>query len=150
MDARDKQIALLNCNTAAATLAAAVIGSLDVSVDEGAAADIYEQLHAKVWSNFVTTLNGPTQAAPAPGVPQAIENAFPQTQVVTEGTPTTVRVKGNQYGDLPPWLVEAAAKAGVTEVWDNRKDAAGTSKPWFRQVVPKGSGQDPIAFWPPR
>ena len=55
-----------------------------------------------------------------------------------------VSVKGNQYGDLPDWLVLEAFQAGVTQVWDNRDKVAGTKRPWFKDV----NGDK--AFWPPR
>ena len=55
-----------------------------------------------------------------------------------------VRIKGNQYGDIPDWLVLEAAQAGVTLVWDNRDKVAGTKRPWFKDV----NGDK--AFWPPR
>lgn len=62
-----------------------------------------------------------------------------------------ITIKGTQHGPVPEWLVSAAAKAGVTEVWDNRDSAGpshGNNKPLFKQVVPKG--QEGIAFWAPR
>ena len=55
-----------------------------------------------------------------------------------------VSVKGNQFGDLPDWLVLEAFQAGVTQVWDNRDKVAGTKRPWFKDV----NGDK--AFWPPR
>jgi hypothetical protein len=55
-----------------------------------------------------------------------------------------VSIKGNQFGDLPDWLVLEAAQAGVTQVWDNRDKVAGTKRPWFKDV----NGDK--AFWPPR
>jgi hypothetical protein len=55
-----------------------------------------------------------------------------------------VTIKGNQFGDLPDWLVLEAAQAGVTQVWDNRDKVAGTKRPWFKDV----NGDK--AFWPPR
>jgi hypothetical protein len=55
-----------------------------------------------------------------------------------------VSVKGNQYGDIPDWLVLEAFQAGVTQVWDNRDKVAGTKRPWFKDV----NGDK--AFWPPR
>lgn len=55
-----------------------------------------------------------------------------------------VTVKGNQYGDIPDWLVLEAVQAGVTQVWDNRDKVAGTKRPWFKDV----NGDK--AFWPPR
>jgi hypothetical protein len=55
-----------------------------------------------------------------------------------------VTVKGNQFGDLPDWLILEASQAGVTQVWDNRDKVAGTKRPWFKDV----NGDK--AFWPPR
>jgi len=55
-----------------------------------------------------------------------------------------VTIKGNQYGDIPNWLVLEAVQAGVTQVWDNRDKVAGTKRPWFKDV----NGDK--AFWPPR
>jgi len=55
-----------------------------------------------------------------------------------------VTIKGNQYGDIPDWLVLEAVQAGVTQVWDNRDKIAGTKRPWFKDV----NGDK--AFWPPR
>jgi hypothetical protein len=55
-----------------------------------------------------------------------------------------VSIKGNQFGQIPDWLVLEAAQAGVTQVWDNRDKVAGTKRPWFKDV----NGDK--AFWPPR
>jgi len=59
-------------------------------------------------------------------------------------TANGVTIKGNQYGDIPDWLVLEAVQAGVTQVWDNRDKVAGTKRPWFKDV----NGDK--AFWPPR
>jgi hypothetical protein len=58
-----------------------------------------------------------------------------------------VTVKGNQFGELPDWLVLDAFQAGVTEVYDNRDQVAGTKRPWFKATT---GGKDAKAFWPPR
>ena len=59
----------------------------------------------------------------------------------------TVRVKGDQHGPLPDWLFGEAARAGVTEVYDNRNSLAENPKrPWFRGT----GGKDAPAFWPPK
>jgi hypothetical protein len=58
-----------------------------------------------------------------------------------------VTVKGNQFGELPDWLVLEAVQAGVTEVYDNRDQVAGTKRPWFKATT---GGKDAKAFWPPR
>jgi hypothetical protein len=74
-------------------------------------------------------------SAPKPRIAQA-----PSAMADANG----VSVKGNQYGDLPDWLVLEAFQAGVTTVWDNRDKVAGTKRPWFKDV----NGDK--AFWPPR
>ena len=56
-------------------------------------------------------------------------------------------MKGTQYGPLPDWLYEQAAQKGVTEVWDNRQQAQGNKRPWFRATT---GGDNAPAFWPPR
>ena len=74
-------------------------------------------------------------SAPKPRIAQA-----PSAMADANG----VSVKGNQYGDLPDWLVLEAFQAGVSQVWDNRDKVAGTKRPWFKDV----NGDK--AFWPPR
>lgn len=61
----------------------------------------------------------------------------------------TLVVAGKQHGDLPNWLVTACKKAGVGRVWDNRDQAVGTKRPWFKQADAV-DGQEPAAFWPPK
>jgi len=57
-----------------------------------------------------------------------------------------VEVAGKQNGDVPPWLHRAAAKAGVTKVWDNRDTAtAENRRPWF-----VSADQNKTGFWPPK
>jgi hypothetical protein len=61
----------------------------------------------------------------------------------------------DQQGALPDWLYAACARDGVTGVWDNRKSAAGTKQPHFKEAVARGAtghGKDgmPKGYWPPR
>lgn len=57
-----------------------------------------------------------------------------------------VRIAGRVHGDIPAWLHRAAAKAGVTEVWDNRDSLKDNPKrPWF---VSTDDNKTP--FWAPR
>jgi len=80
---------------------------------------------------------------------QQVNSVFPNSEPVTN---MTVQVKGTQHGPLPDWLATAAAKAGVTQVWDNRDGLAQNPKrPWFKAAdgTKDGRGQD-VAFWPPR
>ena len=58
-----------------------------------------------------------------------------------------VTVRGTQHGALPDWLVLDAFQAGVTEVYDNRDQVAGTKRPWFKATT---GGKDAKAFWPPK
>jgi hypothetical protein len=58
-----------------------------------------------------------------------------------------VTVKGSQFGELPDWLVLEAVQAGVSTVWDNRDQVAGTKRPWFKATE---GGKDAKAFWPPK
>ena len=58
-----------------------------------------------------------------------------------------VSVRGTQHGPLPDWLVLDAFQAGVSEVYDNRDQVAGTKRPWFKATT---GGKDAKAFWPPK
>lgn len=58
-----------------------------------------------------------------------------------------VTVRGAQWGPLPDWLVLDAFQAGVSEVYDNRDQVAGTKRPWFKATT---GGKDAKAFWPPK
>ena len=58
-----------------------------------------------------------------------------------------VKVRGNQFGPLPDWLIAEAKAAGIDEVYDNRDQVAGTKRPWFKATE---GGKDAKAFWPPR
>jgi hypothetical protein len=58
-----------------------------------------------------------------------------------------VKVRGNQFGPLPDWLILQAKEAGVSEVYDNRDQVAGTKRPWFKATT---GGKDAKAFWPPK
>ena len=77
-----------------------------------------------------------------------VQNTAPKMRIAQASSAKvdgqTVRVKGNQFGAIPDWLVLEAAQAGVTLVWDNRDKVAGTKRPWFKDV----NGDK--AFWPPR
>jgi hypothetical protein len=75
-----------------------------------------------------------------------VQNTAPKMRITQAPSAKVdgVTVKGNQYGDIPDWLVLEASQAGVTQVWDNRDKVAGTKRPWFKDV----NGDK--AFWPPR
>jgi hypothetical protein len=75
-----------------------------------------------------------------------VQNTAPKMRITQSASAKVdgVTVKGNQFGDLPDWLILEASQAGVTQVWDNRDKVAGTKRPWFKDV----NGDK--AFWPPR
>ena len=56
-----------------------------------------------------------------------------------------VTIKGNQYGDIPDWLIKACKRDGVSKVYDNRDGlAANAKRPWFRAV------EGEKAYWAPK
>lgn len=85
-----------------------------------------------------------------PDLEQALMDAFGAVEVQPQPAQSTggsfqVRIKGKQHGPIPAWLNTECAKAGVTEVWDNRDGlAVNPKRPWFKAV----NGDK--AFWEPR
>jgi hypothetical protein len=73
----------------------------------------------------------------------------PQAQIIGNGMAEAngITVRGNQWGPLPDWLLLDAVQAGVSEVYDNRDQVAGTKRPWFKATT---GGKDAKAFWPPK
>jgi hypothetical protein len=87
-------------------------------------------------------MNAIYKGAPVPTDEQLITTAFPQAT----GQDFTVRIKNDQQGPIPSWLVSACQRDGVTEVYDNRADlAANPKRPWFKAVNDKEK-----AYWPPK
>lgn len=103
-----------------------------------------------------TTAAAPAQTyATVDQAVQGVERAFGYTepsyeqpqQQYASAPAGPLRVKGDSFGPLPEWLYADAAKAGVTEVYDNRNQLAENPKrPHFRGT----SGKDAPAFWPPK
>jgi hypothetical protein len=80
--------------------------------------------------------------APAPPAAESVQAAVPQA--TEQGF--AVRVKNDQQGPIPGWLISACKRDGVTEVYDNRADlAANPKRPWFKAVNDKEK-----AYWPPK
>ena len=156
MDQRDRQIAILNCNTVAAALVQKVTIEYDDLIN---VVDTYEAMFEAVWAKVQAEINGTA----------AVERVFPNSTAVTEqdvqaayeqpapqGVPQAsqgnLKVAGTQHGPLPAWLIQEAAAAGVTKVWDNRVDRDGNDitanpankRPWFK------SADSDKAFWPPK
>lgn len=57
-----------------------------------------------------------------------------------------VEIAGKQHGAIPAWLPRAAAKAGVTKVFDNRESATPENK---RPLFVSADGNK-TPFWAPR
>ena len=92
------------------------------------------------------------QTFPNSTVEEAVEAPKPTFTKAAAPQPMssgTLVVAGKQHGDLPNWLVSACKKAGVGRVWDNRDQAVGTKRPWFKQADAV-DGQEQAAFWPPK
>lgn len=87
---------------------------------------------------------------------QAVKQANINNTVETfgasyESAGSGLTIKGTQHGPIPAWLVEACAKAGVTQVYDNRDTANDANRrPLFKAVDgPLNAKGQQMAFWPP-
>lgn len=76
-----------------------------------------------------------------------VQRSAPTPRPQPMATANGISVRGTQWGDLPEWLLIAAVEAGVSEVYDNRDQVAGTKRPWFKATT---GGKDAKAFWPPK
>lgn len=86
---------------------------------------------------------------------QAAQNAAQRHLGATPVTMVKVMNAADQEGPLDDWLIAAVARDGITAVWDNRRAAAGTKKPWYTEAVARGGvgqGKDGTGkgYWPPR
>jgi len=86
---------------------------------------------------------------------QAAQNAAQRHLGATPVTTVKVMNAAEQEGPLDDWLLSAVTRDGVTAVWDNRRAAAGTKKPWYTEAVARGAvgqGKDGTGkgYWPPR
>lgn len=74
------------------------------------------------------------------------ETMIMQTFPTASESEFDVRVKGQQHGPLPTWLIEACKRDGITEVYDNRDGlATNPRRPWFKAVNDKEK-----AYWAPK
>lgn len=132
----------------ASRLTAALVTSGQVKHDEVEL--VFADL-TKACLNVLNDLEG--GSTPTRTVEQALTDELGATPAPATPAPSggALRIIGQQ-GDVPAWLFEAAAKAGVTAVYDNRSDLAENPKrPWFKQAEPKpASARDAKGFWPPR
>lgn len=133
----------------ASRLTAALITKGGIEPTPESAADTFAELTEAA----LTVLNG-LEGASVQQTAKVIKANFPGTTEV--GNEPTVkggklRFIGGSGDDHPSWIFEAARKAGVTAVYDNREDLAENPKrPWYKQAEPEVDRDDAKAFWPPR
>lgn len=83
-----------------------------------------------------------TTSTTSTNIESAIQSSFPGAT----STYSSLSVKNDQQGPLPQWLLDACARDGVTEVYDNRADlSSNPRRPWFKAVNDKEK-----AYWPPK
>lgn len=102
------------------------------------AASPTEQAAQIIRGNFPGTTNVASNETPGYNPPPQYAN----------GQQHTLTIKGQQHGPIPPWMFEAAAAAGVTEVYDNRDRAA--TNPKYPQFKATSGGPNATPFWAPR
>ena len=141
--------------------APADMGEVDVAVLAGdlfmaASIAVFEQLDIEYEFNAEDGVVREKPKATVQSAQAAVERAFPGTTTEPAGGGNLrVMNPSDQDGPLPDWLYTATAKDGVTGVWDNRRKAAGTNQPLFKEAVPRGGtghGKDgqPKGYWAPR
>lgn len=136
MISKDQSITTQVAFKAATDMAVAAGGNIDAMIGNFAVAfsslkEIMDEAHG---------FNGDDAAV------AAVVHAFPGTQMVSSAPAPQgqVRIAGKQHGPIPEWLITAASRDGVTEVWDNRDKATAENKrPLFKAV----SGDK--AYWDP-
>lgn len=82
-----------------------------------------------------------TDSSPAPT--RQYETRAPR-QVATASA-GGLKVRGEQFGPIPQWAIDAAAEQGITEVYDNRNRLSpDKNRPWFK------CAQSKAPIWAPR
>lgn len=127
----------------AAKIAADLTDTTGMNVDEKVNqfalifTEIKDILLDSIYSGQSATTTSTTSSGEA-----SIKAHFPEaTQVIS-----SLSVKNDQQGPLPQWLLDACARDGVTEVYDNRADlSTNPRRPWFKAVNDKEK-----AYWPPK
>ena len=141
---------------APADMGAADVASLAGDLFMAASVAVFEQLGVEYEFNPEDGVVREKPKATVQSAQAAIEKVFgPTTTEPSGGGNLRVMNPSDQDGPLPDWLYTATAKDGVTGVWDNRRKAAGTNQPLFKEAVPRGGtgqGKDGQAkgYWAPR
>ena len=104
---------------------------IDITTGEGQAQ--FEQAFSYLTNSLLESVNMYDGGG---NVGELVQGQFPGT--------FSLRIKGQQFGPVPDWAIEAAQAKGITEVYDNRDRAQGTKRPWF-----KSTGTDGTGIWPP-
>lgn len=150
MDSKSYEIIAQNAAYQASSLTAIAQVPTEGDYNENLLA-VWKQIHSTVFAALLDEIN----SVSVPAAVTQIAKAFPGSQEVTPITAAPsygggVALRGDVLGAAPDWLIAACAKDGVTEVWDNRKEAQGTRKPWFKQVTSKDNAESAKAYWPPK
>lgn len=97
-------------------------------------------------ANDVVVLDTPHVAAPAYNAEQGLAVELGATDAFE------VKILGDQHGEIPAWAITQFKAAGVTKVFDNRDEIAGTKKPHFKTPKDADKYGEPAGkgFWPPR
>ena len=113
---------------------------------------VYDELGIDVFTDDNGVLREVhTPLATTDRVEHAINRALPVAEASDSGVRIINYAKTSKQA-LPAWAVEAFAKNGVTEVWDNRDTATG-NRPKFKESAEcaKLNGRaEPMAFWEPK
>jgi hypothetical protein len=128
-----------NCETSAVGRALANAGMAGTDVNKRPSREEMEKVQRSSKQEM-------TSAASRGYLPRSSTIA-PERKFADMGDANGVTVRGTQHGPLPDWLVLDAFQAGVSEVYDNRDQVAGTKRPWFKATT---GGKDAKAFWPPK
>ena len=128
---------------------------LDFDLAFGHVRDALFKSHAAdMTAAFTEAFPNSTPVAAAPYLPERKPASAPAPQAQysqqVSQAPAALKIAGTQHGPLPEWIVKDAARAGITELWDNRDKAVGTKRPHFKQAGRLPEGQEAVAFWPPK
>lgn len=115
---------------------------------------LIDQVATSVAEKAVTVETAPAKKTATQRTARTAEDAIRDELGGTDESGDSIRVLGDQHGDLPGWFLTAAKAKGVTKVFDNRarREETGKNLPWF--VTPQDADEygEPAdcPFWPPK
>lgn len=131
-----------------AKIASELVASVKPQNMEEALID-YQEAFERVLELVDNKINRPQRGEPWPitSVPSRDEMLMRMEQAKqVPAKDFEVTIRGEQNGPIPAWLHRAARKAGISEVWDNRKALAENPKrPHFI-----GTDDNATPFWAPK